>query len=118
MSVGGNIVDIVEVAADRWWINTLAPGSDTRVGRTVAVYCDPRPERPEVGDTLWWQGGCCFWTPADRSRTDVKLKKIGCSGVAHPDEPHCLVCGCTVKFCEKHGGHTDAERQAARSGGE
>jgi hypothetical protein len=43
MSVGGVIVDIVTVADDRWWINTVEPGADTRAGRTVAVYCDPRP---------------------------------------------------------------------------
>jgi hypothetical protein len=103
MSVGGVIVDVVPVADDKWWINTLAPGSDTRGGHAVAVYCDPRPERPEPGDSLWWQGGTCYWTPADRSRADVPLKKIGFSGVAHPHALRCSVCGCTLEFCREHG---------------
>ena len=107
MSVGGIIVDIVEVAPDRWWIDTVDKSDLMHGGRTVAVYCDPRPEHPEVGDSLWWQSGACYWTPADRSRVDVKLKKIGGSGVAHPDLPRCPDCGCTIKFCQQHGGCHD-----------
>jgi hypothetical protein len=90
MSVGGLIVDVVEVDPHRWWINTIDPHdlSGPEPGRrTVAVYCDPLSERPAVGDSLWWQAGWCMWTPADRSRADVKLPKIGYSGVRHPDAP-------------------------------
>lgn len=86
MSVGGTIVDVVEVAADRWWINTIDRADLMHGGRTCAVYCDPRPERPQVGDALWWQGGHCFWTSRVQpdGRSDVKLLKIGYSGVPHP----------------------------------
>lgn len=113
MSVGGIIVDVVPVSDERWWVNTLEPGSDTRAGRTCAVYCDPRPEQPQVGDSLWWQGGKCYWTPADRSRVDVALRKIGFSGVAHPDAPRCPTCGYTAEFCAKHGGCAlDVAREA------
>lgn len=103
MSVGGVIVDIVPVSDEKWWINTMAPGSDTRAGRTCGVYCDPRPERPEVGDSLWWQGRWCYWTPQSRERNDIPLKKIGFSGAPHPDAPRCPQCGFTLAFCRTQG---------------
>ena len=81
MSVGGAIIDIVKVRADKWWVNTMDRGDLNH----VAVYCNPLGEPIDVGDSLWWQGAHCYWTPADRSRQDVKLPKIGYSGVRHPD---------------------------------
>lgn len=89
MSVGGIVVDIVRVAPHRWWINTLEPGSDTRAGRTLAVYCDPSGEPIEVGDALWWAGRHCLWTPQVHpdGRSDVRLPKLSYSGVRHPDSP-------------------------------
>lgn len=86
MSVGGTIVDIVEVSPEKWWIDTIDKSDLMHGGRTCAVYCDPRPERLQVGDALWWQGGYCFWTPRVEpdGRSDVKLRKIGFSGVSHP----------------------------------
>jgi hypothetical protein len=82
---GGVIVDIVEVAPDQWWIDTWDVHQDDL--RTCAVYCDPGPERPQVGDMMWWMDGYCFWTPADDLRSDVLLRKIGDSGAPHPSIP-------------------------------
>jgi 2'-5' RNA ligase/cation transport regulator ChaB len=79
-SVGGKVIETVEVAPDRLWVNTLDPGPTE-----CAVFCDPHGEKIQVGDSLWWQGAICYWTPQDRSRTDVKLPKIGYSGVPRPD---------------------------------
>lgn len=83
MSVGGTIIDIVPVTPAKWWINTMDRGSLTH----VAVYCDPKGEPLDVGDSLWWQSGWCYWTPSNRTRQDVKLPKIGYSGVPHPHRP-------------------------------
>lgn len=110
MSVGGIIVDVVPVRPDKVWVNTLEPGSDTRAGRTCSVYCDPAGEPVAVGDALWWQSGTCYWTPADRSRADVKLRKIGFSGVPHPEAPRCPKCDFTLESCQKYGCGPEARR--------
>lgn len=61
---------------------------------TCCVYTDEirvndgEPVEIELGDSLWWQGGYCLWTPqANRAKNDarcgvdcdIKLKKIGYS---------------------------------------
>lgn len=93
MSVGGVVVDVVQVSDDKVWVNTLEPREfkaalpmESIIGQAVAVYCDPAGERIEVGDSLWWQSGKCYWTPKVHpdGRSDVPLRKIGYSGVPHP----------------------------------
>lgn len=86
MSVGGLVVDIVKVSPGKWWVNTVDQYDLMHGGRTVAVYCDPLGEPLQVGDALWWQGGSCYWTPRVEpdGRSDVRLPKIGFSGVSHP----------------------------------
>jgi hypothetical protein len=101
--VGGTIIDIVAVNPEKWWVN-CAEHFGRRTPDQCAIYLNPSGERPEVGDGLWWQGASAYWTPADRSRVDVALPRIGFSGVPHPDAPLCSKCGCTLAFCEKHGG--------------
>lgn len=83
--VGGVIVDIVPVSLSKWWINCAEPKHCGM--QTCAVYCDPNGEPLAVGDGLWWQGDSCYWTPTHGLRADVKLRKIGFSGVRHPDLP-------------------------------
>lgn len=87
MSVGGTIVDLVRVRDDKWWVNTVEKFDAAHASQTVAVYCNPQGERLEVGDVLWWQGSACYWTPRVHpdGRSDVRLPKIGYSGVSHPD---------------------------------
>jgi hypothetical protein len=95
MSVGGIVIDVVKVRADRVWVNTLEPNdfkrplSPDKIARNaVAVYCDPKGEDIQPGDALWWQGGSCYYTPRVRpdGGSDVALPKIGYSGVSHPDK--------------------------------
>jgi len=94
MSVGGFIVDIVKVSEDRWWVDTAdrSTGWAQPGGRkhTVAVYCDPQGHELQVGDGLWWQGNFCYWTPRQKpdGRHDIKIPKLGYSGVTHPDLMH------------------------------
>lgn len=84
--VGGIIIDIVKVNDAKWWVNCVETGLGSGAGKsTCAIYLDPRGEPVEVGDSLWWQGGYAFWTPDNRSRADVRLPRIGFSGVKHPD---------------------------------
>jgi hypothetical protein len=93
--VGGIIVDIVKVGDHRWWVNCLGSGSDRFT--LNAIYIDPRGGTPgapplaiDVGDRLWWQGPYAYWTAAEQRtdvevRPDVRVPKIGYSGVPHPD---------------------------------
>lgn len=60
---------------------------------TCCVYTDGKREDGtnaplSVGDSFWWQGGICYWTPAaNRSKPDgkggvdydIRLKKLGYS---------------------------------------
>ena len=88
MSVGGLIIDIVKVSDSKWWINTIGRTHSTDpLGKThsTAVYVNPMGEHIDIGDTMWWQGGSCYWTPVEGLRKDVRLPKIGYSGVGHPD---------------------------------
>jgi len=38
----------------------------------IAVYAEPGPDMPKVGDKIWWQSG---WIMFDRDRK--KVRKIG-----------------------------------------
>jgi hypothetical protein len=83
--VGGIIIDIVQVSPSKWWVNCVDTGLSSGAGKeTCAIYLDPQGEPVDVGDNLWWQGNHAMWTPADRARTDVRLPRIGFSGVPHP----------------------------------
>ena len=31
------------------------------------------------GDSLWWQGAYCYWTPSDIGKQDIPIKRIGYS---------------------------------------
>jgi hypothetical protein len=43
----------------------------------VKPSADARAVKP--GEGLWWQGGFAYWTPANRSRRDVALERVGYS---------------------------------------
>lgn len=84
MSVGGKVVDVVPVSPAKWWVNT--DDSKTGTPNLCAVFVDPQGHVIAPGDSLWWQGGKCYWTPIDRpfGASDIELPKIGYSGVARP----------------------------------
>jgi hypothetical protein len=83
--VGGIIIDIVKVSDAKWWVNCVETGTSSQAGKeTCAIYVNPIGEPIDVGDNLWWQGDQAMWTPDDRSRADVRLPRIGFSGVPHP----------------------------------
>lgn len=88
MSVGGKVVDVVPVTPSKWWVNT--DGSQPpRRPNLCAVYVDPQGHVIAPGDSLWWQGSKCYWTPMDRpyGAFDIELPKLGFSGVSKPAPP-------------------------------
>lgn len=108
MSVGGTIVDLVVVRPARVWVNTWDGHS------LCAVFVNPKGERLEVGDGLWWHGGYALWTPRVRpdGRSDVKLEKTSYSGVEHPDLPRCHICGKLATCIGEYETCTGIERPA------
>ncbi len=82
--VGGVVIDIVKISQAKWWVN-CAEHFDRKSPDQCAIYLNPAGEPVDVGDSVWWQGAYAYWTPADRTRADVRLWRIGFSGVPHPD---------------------------------
>lgn len=77
--IGGTVESVTQDGSGRVRIVvTEKPyGRDQYCAIRVEVSGSALLVRP--GDSLWWQGGLAFWTPADRSRRDVALRKIGYS---------------------------------------
>jgi hypothetical protein len=79
--VGGRIVAIRE-EPDRLCVTV----ADKRYSRHEFCMVDvaKTSHRLRLGDSLWWQGGQCYWTPDGESPAwDVPIPKIGYSyGVA------------------------------------
>lgn len=92
MSVGGTVVEVVDVPARGLvWVDTR---EHQTARQTVAIYVERTPEALSVseGDSVWWQGPWAFWTPRtgslkhDPPFVDKKLKRHGYSGVERPKE--------------------------------
>lgn len=72
----GGIVCEVEIKETHQVILVQGTGVEqfdfAQVGLTLD---DPTIIRP--GDQLWWQGHLAYWTPRDKSREDVPMKRYG-----------------------------------------
>jgi hypothetical protein len=86
MSVGGRVIEVIAVSADKVWVNTDDAPTGYRPN-PCAVYVHPAGQDIQVGDSLWWQGREAYWTPQGRpfGVSDISLEKIGFSGVRRPD---------------------------------
>lgn len=78
--VGGTVIEVVD-CGDRLWINCQSHLDQ------CAVYIEKK-EDVQPGDKMWWQAGVCYWTPIDNSRIEVRIKKLGFSGVSRPELKH------------------------------
>jgi hypothetical protein len=85
MSVGGKVVDVRPVSMSKWWVNT-DDSKNPAFPNLCAVYVDPQGCVILEGDSLWWHGDKCYWTPQDRPYGvfDIELPKLGYSGVPKP----------------------------------
>jgi hypothetical protein len=84
--IGGKVIETIDC---REWLST----EQRFLRSTCAIYVerDAKARTVAEGDSVWWQGGFAMWTPANfhpngRSGIDfdIKLRKIGYSGVARP----------------------------------
>ena len=80
MSIGGEVIEIIEIKPSMAWINTYDGHSE------CAIYCDPTKlpysEKIQLGDILWWQSGIAYWTSKEKHLKEIPLKKIGFSGIS------------------------------------
>lgn len=97
--VGGIIIETRTINSRKVWINVEErPLNGSHKPDTCAIYVNPTtPDgmgtwRPKRGDAIWWQGGDAMWTPKDEQGhtldpecVDVKLMRIGFSGVKKPE---------------------------------
>lgn len=82
--VGGRVVEVAEVPGRQlMWINAAARPYKRIEYCSVLVRKDSDSEQIQIGDKVWWQGGCVYWTMQDESRVEVPLKKVGGSGVTY-----------------------------------
>lgn len=79
--VGGRIIETRTITAGRVWVNCRDKRDE------CAIYVNPLGHKLKVGDSLWWQSGCAYWTPkpARGGMSDVRLLKLGYSGVSKPE---------------------------------
>jgi hypothetical protein len=88
--VGGKVIERLTFEGKKVWINC-----QDNCGTRCALYVvrDENSEKIKVGDTLWWQGEFAMWTPKENVRKvnvkagvdyDIKIKRIGYSGVPRP----------------------------------
>lgn len=88
MSVGGQVVETID-CGDVVWVDTREryrnrDGLWKLCQRSVAVYVDRTDAALciEPGDSIWWQGRDAMWTPRAGGRSDIRLKRIGFSGIS------------------------------------
>jgi len=74
MSVGGKVTEI------KYSKNFVSVNTNDGC-EYCAVNMTPNSDsfNIEIGDTVWWQSGNCFWTKKDGSNCEVKIKKVGYS---------------------------------------
>lgn len=88
--VGGIVIEVCEVKhlKDALYIDCRS----REYNNTCAIYVEKNfiSEKIEIGDTIWWQHKYAYWTPQNSKRLlcghdyDIKIQKIGYSGVEHP----------------------------------
>lgn len=82
--IGGNIIEVIKLS-DKIWINTIDWEQSQDERTAIYVKRNPVSERVKPNDSIWWQGKWAMWAPKGKSAIDIKLQKIGNSGVPRPE---------------------------------
>lgn len=80
--VGGIVVEtIIVTGRKRVWVNCI-DGLDE-----CAIYVSDTPAARSIseGDSLWRQGDHAMWTPINKPFSDMRLVRVGYSGVKRPE---------------------------------
>jgi hypothetical protein len=79
MSVGGTVIEVLETEQS-FWVNTI----DGKEECAIYVVKNENSEKIKIGDSLWWQGGCAYWTAKPSGEEDIKIERRGYSGAPRP----------------------------------
>jgi hypothetical protein len=86
--IGGVVIETIALP-DRIWINCEEEISNSRCA--IYVKRTTKSEQVTSADSIWWQGAWAMWTPFASPRTkcgsdcDIKLERLGFSGVTRPE---------------------------------
>ena len=99
--VGGIIIETRTINSRKMWVNVEErPINGSHKPGVCAIYINPVGGpvgssvswKPKRGDAIWWQGNYAMWTPKDDdgetldpNLVDIKLLRIGFSGVSAPE---------------------------------
>jgi len=91
--IGGQVIEAITVSdhpkGSRVWINCREKDSTSE----CAIYVEDSAAARcvEKGDKVWWQSEWAMWSHYHQGRlvgkADIKLKRIGSSGVSRPTTP-------------------------------
>lgn len=96
--IGGRVIEVAEVPDRPDVLFVDVADRPYRTVETCAIYVERNEQslQIEVGDTVWWHGRLAMWTPQsnigyhlhDDAQQgvdfDIKIPRIGYSGVQHP----------------------------------
>lgn len=91
--VGGKVIEVCDIPGrSELWVNCADFPSGRRRPDTCSVLMERSAdsEQIQIGDSVWWQCGKCYWTPQDKSRVDVAIRKVGGSGVSYESASRAL----------------------------
>lgn len=90
--IGGNVIEIIDLPEkDKIWINC----KEIPYNGECAIYLKRNETSLKIsnGDMIWWQGNFAYWTPKSYTKKEtskcsidyeIKIERIGCSGVSRP----------------------------------
>lgn len=102
--VGGTVIEVCDIPnrPDCLYVNCMdrQSGSNKRDECAIVVEKNENSVEIEIGDKIWWQAGFAMWTPQgvrgysdcgtighqQGIAWDIRIPKIGYSGVRHPLE--------------------------------
>jgi hypothetical protein len=96
--IGGTVVETI-VLEDRVWVDCEEDNSTSKCA--IYVVRNKRSEAIKPSDSIWWQGSWAMWTPYKHRGNDprkpgfvkgrksgkdydIRIQRIGSSGVAKP----------------------------------
>ena len=83
--VGGTVLEVCDVPnrPDVLFVNVGDKPYTKLETCGVLVENNHNAREIQLGDSLWWQGEFCYWTPQDKSTHDVPIAKRSYSGVTY-----------------------------------
>lgn len=83
--IGGKVIEVAEfpdhardsMATHRLWV--VGTGCESGSELAVNVHNDHGVRLPNVGETVWWQGGRVLFGGHDPSHGEISLRKVGSS---------------------------------------